>query len=79
LKQVLNNCTAKNISKKKTVGKKAKWPSLIGFSSPEFINILEEKENKKNEPVKRKAKGRDKRQRRLRRLEVNRSSEFKNA
>jgi hypothetical protein len=34
LKQVLNKHTAKNISKKKTVGKKAKWPSLIGFFFP---------------------------------------------
>ena len=34
LKQVLNTHTAKNISKKKTVGKKAKWPSLIGFFFP---------------------------------------------
>jgi hypothetical protein len=66
----LNKYTAKNILKKKTVGKKRQM-------APEFNYILEEKENKKNEPVKRKAKGSDKRQRRLQRLTVY-SSEFKN-
>ena len=57
MKQVLNKHTAKNISKKKTAGKKINGPAGYDFSSPEFINNLEEKENKKNEPVKRNAKG----------------------
>ena len=59
LQIVLNKHTAKNVPKKKTARqiKKPNGPARFDFSSTEFINILEEKENKKNESVKRKAKG----------------------
>ena len=68
LKIVLNKHTAKNVPKKKTARqiKKPNGPARFDFSSPEFINILEEKENKKNESfMDLDKKGRDRRQRRL--------------
>ena len=51
LKLVLNKHTAKNVQKKKTDRqvKKPNVPARFDLSSPEFITVLEEKENKKNE------------------------------
>ena len=56
LTQVLDNHSAKNVQKRKTVrkDKKPDGPSRYDPSSTEWVEILEEKENKKTGPVKRK-------------------------
>ena len=56
LTQVLDNHSAKNVPKRKTFRKEKKpvGPSRYDPSSPEWVDILEEKGNKKTGTAKRK-------------------------